>query len=98
MIALSAAAIVFIASVQALYWPLIPKPGTPISWWQVEWLANLGMYLGAPVMVLVFLSPLSDLAHQMLAWISALLWSAVVYLLVGFIVKRFGRRPVANAT
>lgn len=97
LISLSAAVIVFITSVQALYWPLFPKPGTPVSWWQVELLAHLGNFLGAPVMVVVLLSPLSGLAQESFAWLCVLIWCAVVYLVVGAIVRRFRQRPTAGA-
>jgi hypothetical protein len=98
LISIFATTIVLVASVQALYWPLFPKPGTPISWWQVEWLAHLGNYLGAPVLVLVLLSPLSGLAQDFLVWLCVLIWCAAVYLIVGANVRRFQRSPFKHAT
>lgn len=68
---------VLLCTVQALYWPLLMKPGTELDWWQVHWLAQTGYVLGLPVMVLAVL--LGGKVQLLIA----VLWSACVYWLLG---------------
>jgi len=37
---------VFITTVEAMFWPLKLAPGHHPAWWQIEWLAVLGFFLG----------------------------------------------------
>jgi hypothetical protein len=50
------AAFVLLCTIQALYWPLLMKPGTELAWWQIGWMAKAGYVLGAPVMALALWS------------------------------------------
>ena len=43
------ACFVCVCSIEALYWPLVMKPGTEVGWWQVGWLAKAGYFVGFPV-------------------------------------------------
>lgn len=64
---------VFLCTVQALYWPLLMKPGTELGWWQIGWMAKVGYILGAPVMVLAFW------VSGLVLVLAAALWSLLVY-------------------
>jgi hypothetical protein len=77
------AAFVFLCTVQALYWPIIMKPGTPIGWWQLEPLATLGLYLGAPVLLAIGKLRLPDAAQTILAWSLSFAWAALVFVALG---------------
>ena len=70
---------VFICTVQALYWPLLLKPGTVIEWWQVGYLAKIGMFAGAPVLIVIAKSQLTGVAQTLLAWCLAFIWAGVIY-------------------
>jgi len=79
------AAFVFVCTVEALYWPLLPKPGTPLEWWQVHWLATIGEYVGLPVMGAAFALGhlrLPQYAYSALFPLCALIWAWFVYLIL----------------
>lgn len=74
---------VLLCTIQALYWPLLMKPGTELGWWQIGWMAKVGYVLGAPVM---------GLAVWVSGWVlvlAAVLWSLFVYWLSGLLIHRF---------
>lgn len=75
----SLAAFVFVATIQALYWPLLPKPGTTYRWWQIHWLAGSGMVVGLPVLFL------SNWIGEFGLWVATLVWAALVYFLSGLV-------------
>jgi hypothetical protein len=74
--------VVLFCTVQALYWPLLPKPGTVYSWWQLNWAAEAGFVLGAPALALALLSPLSGVWQDVFLVLMALLWALLVSFLV----------------
>lgn len=82
---LIASGLVLICTLQAVYWPLLFKPGTVLEWWQVKFLANVGYYIGAPVVIAISVSPLSGTVQNMLAWGLACIWACITYFLIGFI-------------
>jgi len=79
IICLSSSTFVLLCTLQALYWPLLPKPGTVIEWWQVGSLAKVGFFVGAPVLVAITKSSLSGLPQTLLGWSLAFMWAAVVF-------------------
>lgn len=91
------ASFVFLCSVQALYWPLIPKPGTEIHWWQIEALAKLGYVIGAPVVLLVANSPLTGTSQVLLGWGLSITWAVAVYYVLCALAKVIGQRKVNAA-
>jgi hypothetical protein len=76
------AVLVLMCTVQALYWPLLMKPGTELQAWQVHSLAQIGYLVGAPVMAL------SIWLNGGLLVLAAVLWSAYIYWLAGMACKR----------
>ena len=76
-------AVVFVCTIQALYWPLLMKPGTELGWWQIGWMAQAGYVLGAPVMMLALW------VSGMILVVAAALWSLLVYWLSGLAIRRF---------
>ena len=73
---------VFLCTVQALYWPLIQKPGTEYGWWQINWAAQVGWVLGAPALALAMVSPLAGAAQNVLVVLLALMWTIAFYFLL----------------
>jgi hypothetical protein len=85
-------------TVQALYWPLIPKPGTEFYWWQLKWAAEIGYFVGAPVIGIVLLSPLQGPAQHLLALGLTAIWFVVIFLAIRSISNVVLRRVERNAT
>ncbi|MBK9160153.1 MAG: hypothetical protein IPM27_01035 [Nitrosomonadales bacterium] len=79
IVCLSSSTIVLLCTLQAFYWPLLSIPGTVIEWWQVGFLAKVGFFVGAPVLVAVAKSPFSGLPQTLLGWSLAFMWAAVVF-------------------
>jgi hypothetical protein len=46
LIRLAIAGLTFYVMIQALFWPLINKPGTELEWWQNHLAARIGLYVG----------------------------------------------------
>jgi hypothetical protein len=92
------AAAVFFFTVQALYWPLIMKPGTELHWWQLEWAARSGYFIGAPVVGAILIAPFTGPVQDLLAIALALLWSLVIYWILGAVTKRRFVQGERNAT
>jgi hypothetical protein len=78
---------VFFCTVQALYWPLIPKPGTEYGWWQLKWAAQAGYVLGAPVLALATVSPFEGAAQNVFVVLLALLWALLLCFLVNVVAR-----------
>jgi hypothetical protein len=70
-------AAVLFCTVQALYWPLLPKPGTEYGWWQLKPAARAGFVLGAPVFTLVMCSPIIGAWQEVFGVSLALLWALI---------------------
>jgi hypothetical protein len=85
---LGAATAVCFLTLEALYWPLIMKPGTELAFWQIYWAAQLGKWAGLPVVAAILVSPLSGLWQEALAIVLTAAWAAVVYWLVGLALRR----------
>ena len=79
------AVFVLVCTIQALYWPLIMKPGTILDWWQVKWLAQLGYFIGIPVMILTkwFNAPI--------LWVGSILWALIIYCILMLICTRYSK-------
>src|SRR5262245_14526625 len=86
-LAFAASLFTLLCTVQAAYWPIVNKPGTPISWWQNRLLAVIGYYLGLPALTLATIAPLGRSANIALLWVAALLWAILVYLLVAALAR-----------
>ena len=84
--------LVLLCTLQALYWPLLPKPGTVLEWWQVGSLAKVGLFARAPVLLVVANSPLSGLPQTMFGWSLAFIWAGVLYFAVGAIASALTER------
>jgi hypothetical protein len=74
--------LVFFTSIELWYWPWLMKPGTPLSWWQVSWLAQLGGYLNCvPFWTTLFLGVRFNLKppfHTILFFALAFAWAALI--------------------
>src|SRR5947209_1397678 len=82
------AVFVLLCTLEALYWPLLMKPGTQLHWWQVHWLAKLGYYLGfIPCIIAVFSG------SPILALTSAIVFAVFVFWLLGVVLRRFLKPP-----
>ena len=86
-VCLVSSSLVMLCTVQALYWPLLPKPGTVIEWWQVGVLAKIGFLVGAPALIVIAKSPLSGLPQTLLAWSLSFIWAGIVCLVLRVIVN-----------
>lgn len=95
---LAAAAVVSFLTLQAIYWPLIMKPGTELEFWQMRWAAELGYWVGLPVVAATLVSPFAGALQQLLVLILTGVWAAAAYWLVGYVLRRvyLGRRPSAT--
>lgn len=94
------AAFVFACTVQAIHWPFLQKPGTTFEWWQVQWMARLGEFVGFPVLGAMFPlarlglpSTSSSIALHMLA----VVWSLCVFWLAGRIRKKAPTQAISEA-
>jgi hypothetical protein len=84
--------LVLFCTLQAIYWPLIPKPGTVYEWWQVGVLAKIGFLVGAPVLFIVWKLRLSTPAIVASGWFLALIWSAAIYYASGLVIAVLARQ------
>lgn len=66
-------------TIQAIYWPILLKPGTVLDWWQAKWAAKVGYFVGAPAIVAVAASPFAGAMSHVYAWTCALAWALVVF-------------------
>jgi hypothetical protein len=85
------AAFVFVCTVQMLHWPLLPKPGTPIDWWQVRWMARVGEIVGLPVLgasLPVGRLGLPPPGTSVVLHLLAAIWSLFLFFLAGRILKK----------
>jgi hypothetical protein len=89
-IRLAIAALVVYCTIEALYWPIIMKPGTELHWWQNKLSAEVGCYIGLPVMVVVAKSPFSGLSHIVVIWFSVAVWGVIIYCLSGYLISLIG--------
>ena len=75
-------AFVLVCTIQALYWPILMKPGTQLDWWQIGWLARLGSWLGyIPLAVAL------GTGSQLAAWVSALVWAFLIFWGLGILFR-----------
>ena len=81
LIRLAIAGLTFYVMIQALFWPLINKPGTELEWWQNHLAARIGLYVGFPAWVVLLHSPFSGKAYSFLAWVLVVLWTSFIYFL-----------------
>jgi hypothetical protein len=89
--------VVWASTMQALYWPLIMKPGTVLSWWQFQWAAEIGDRVGVPVLLVVLISPLHGALQEAVAWLCVVAWSFAVYWMVGRVCKLVGHLGTEDA-
>ena len=89
-------ALVVYCTIEALYWPIIMKPGTELHWWQNKLSAEVGYYVGLPVLVVVAKSPVSGLSHIAVIWFSVAVWGVIIYYLSGFPISLIGYLKKAN--
>ena len=85
------AAFVFACTVQMIHWPLLMKPGTPIEWWQVSWMARVGEIVGLPVLVASLPVSRLDLpapGASVVLHLLAVAWSIFLFWLAGRILKK----------
>jgi hypothetical protein len=94
---MAATAVCFL-TLEAIYWPLILKPGTELAFWQIHWAAQLGNWIGLPVVAAILVSPLSGAWQDVLAIILAAAWAIVAYWIVGIALRRLNvvRGPSAT--
>jgi hypothetical protein len=78
---LLAAGGVFVCTLQAMYWPVLNKPGTPLAWWQVSWMAEVGHVVGEPVLALSLVAAfvVRGAYFEFLSWLLAIAWSLGLY-------------------
>ena len=98
IVQLAVGAVVYFLTVQAMYWPVIMKPGTEVQFWQMRWAAGIGYWVGAPAVAAISVSPLSGMLQDILAHIFALIWAGVTYWLAGYPVRYFAASRSPRAT
>ena len=64
--------LVLIVTIQAMYWPLVNKPGST-EWWQIEFLADIGYIVGFPVIAIAYF-----IQNSFLSTIVSLVWSSII--------------------
>lgn len=74
---------------QALFWPLIMKPGTQLEWWQNLYVAKVGQYVGFPVWVVLFNSPFEGTTQLVFAWFLITVWAIFIFWLSGAVLRLF---------
>lgn len=94
-------AFILMCTLEALYWPLIMKPGTILPWWKVEWLAMVGLIVGFPVVAIVLAVGLiwstpPDFLFPTLSIVISIAWSATVYWLIGAFVRRRTKKRLTS--
>jgi hypothetical protein len=87
-----AAAVAFF-TLQAAYWPLNVHAATPLQFWQMQWAAEIGYRIGAPVVGAVLFSTLTGIAHEFLAVGLAVLWSAALAWVAKIGIDNFNQQP-----
>jgi hypothetical protein len=88
LIRFAIAALTLYVMIQALFWPLINKPGTKLYWWQNYQAARIGGFVGFPVWEILFHSPLSGrTANIIFAWVLIVLWTSFIYFLSGVVIN-----------
>lgn len=70
---------IFICIIQAMYYPIIIKPGATVEWWQVQFLAGLGYYLGAPIFMLSEYLEVQSNNMELFAWVTLIIWVSFIY-------------------
>jgi cation transport ATPase len=83
-------AIVVYCTIEALYWPIIMKPGTELYWWQNKLASQVGYYVGIPILVTAAKSPFTGLDHVAAIWFSVAVWGAIIYYLSGYLISLTG--------
>jgi hypothetical protein len=73
--------------VQALFWPIILKPGTQLEWWQNPYAAKIGQYVGFPVWAVLLNSPFSGTAQLLIAWALVIAFTVLMFWLSGTVIK-----------
>lgn len=84
----TASAFVFLCTLQALRWPILNKPGTPIAWWQVHVLAQIGTFLGFGPIALTYGLGKMGLSPAVIEWASlasAVAWALLLWWSIGCI-------------
>jgi Sec-independent protein secretion pathway component TatC len=81
-----AASVAFV-TLQAVYWPLIMKPGTELQFWQMQWAAEIGYRVGAAVVTAVMMSPLTGLMQDVLAIALSILWAIAVVWVINVLIR-----------
>ena len=89
---ISVAVLSLLVMVQALFWPLIMKPGTPLEWWQNLYLAKIGQYVGFPVWIVLFKSPFEGTPQLVFAWTLVIAWAAFLYWVSGVAIEFVQKR------
>jgi len=96
---LAISAFVLLCTIEALYWPLLMKPGTVLAWWQVGWLATIDFVVGLPVLVAIAGAGLLSVPNFLLPALPlglSLLWSTVVYWLLGVALRWWEKKRQAG--
>jgi hypothetical protein len=75
-------------TVEALYWPILLKPGTVLGWWQVKWAADIGYFIGPPAVIAAATSPFRGATGRLYVWICALAWALIVFACARFVLGR----------
>jgi hypothetical protein len=72
--------------VEALFWPIIRKPGTALEWWQNLYLAKIGQYVGFPAWIVLLKSPFEGTLQLVFAWVLVIAWAAFLYRFTGAVI------------
>ena len=86
-------AAIFFFTLQAVYWPLIMKPGFELHFWQMQWAADIGYRIGIPVVGVILFSPFTGLTQHLLAIGLAFGWSAAVAWVAYVGIRNFQQAP-----
>jgi hypothetical protein len=88
LVRLVISAFVLLCTIEALYWPILMKPGTQLGWWQVHWLAQIGFYVGfIPCGIALFSG------SPVVALLSSAAFALFVFWLLRALFRRFERGP-----
>ena len=96
IISVATGVLIFLTSIELWYWPWLMKPGTPLAWWQVSWLAQLGGYLNCvPFWIALFLGvqfKVKPPFHTLLFFALAFAWAAFIAKMVQIVLRALTSR------
>ena len=81
-----ALAIAFL-TIEGCYGPLVMRPGSELLFWQMNWAAEMGYWVGAPVIIAISISPPTGLMQNALVIALAILWAIAVVWVINVLIR-----------